>query len=156
MRITLLCLILLLLSVVGTVAAAETPFQVTVSPAVAEGAPGGSVLYTITITSASGFRDPIVVTMDVSSMGYSRHIDVGTYRGPYPATYTYTMDIPSNTPGGVSADVKVVSSSGAYQQQQLLTLTITGQGGPLDAFIGTITSLVNSVLKQISQLTGGG
>lgn len=150
MRITLLCLILLSLSVIGTIAAAETPFQVSVSPAVAEGPPGGSVAYRIQVTATSGFRDPIDVSMDVSSMGYSKHIVVGTSRGPYPATYPYTLDIPSNIPGGVSADVKVISSSGAYQQQQLLTLKITGQGGPLDAFIGTITSLVNSVLKQIS------
>lgn len=145
-----LCLILLCILPVS----AAAPYSFTVSPASAEGKPGDTVTYYITITGSSGFTSPIDFTMDVGSLGYSQSLVLGQHKGPYPKSFTYVLTIPQNVPTGVTADVTVSGRSGASLYQQTLKLKIKGSGGPVEDIIGVVTDLINTALREISKLTG--
>lgn len=147
-------LLLLVLLIGLPVSAASSPFSFTVSPVTASGKPGDMITYSVTITGNPGFNDPIDFTMDVGSLGYSKTMKLGTYKGPYPRSFTHVLTIPDNVPKGVTADVTVTGRSGQYTQQQYLKLKIKGDGGPLDDIIGTVTDLINTAIREISKLTG--
>jgi hypothetical protein len=137
------------------VVAQEAPYRFTVSPVSAEGKPGDTITYYISITADPGFKSPVDFTMDVSSMGYSKNFVLGTYEGPYPRSSTYVLTIPKNVPTGVTADVTINGRSGGYLQQQSLKLKIKGSGGPIEDITSMITDLINSAMKEIARLTGG-
>jgi len=144
-----------LLICIAPVVAQEAPYMFTVSPVSAEGRPGDTITYYISITADPGFTSSIDFTMDVSSMGYSKTFVLGTYEGPYPRSSTYVLTIPTNVPAGVTADVTITGRSGGYIQQQNLKLKIKGSGGPIEDITGIITDLINAALKEIAHLTGG-
>jgi hypothetical protein len=137
------------------VVAQEAPYSFTVSPVSAEGKPGDTITYYISITADPGFKSPVDFTLDVSSMGYSKNFVLGTYEGPYPRSSTYVLTIPKNVPTGVTADVTINGRSGGYLQQQSLKLKIKGSGGPIEDITSMITDLINTALKEIARLTGG-
>lgn len=147
-RITAL-LFLFLAAVVVAAASAAAPFSFSVTPERAEVAPGGSVAYTISITAGPGFDDPVSFTMDASSFGFSRSLDVGTSRGPYPQTISYTLQMPQEVPAGVTVKVTVTGSSGSDQVTQDLELAVKGQGGILESILGSITSVINAILSAL-------
>ena len=144
-----------LLICIVPVVAQDAPFRFTVSPVSAEGKPGDTITYYISITADPGFKNPIDFTMDVSSMGYSKNFVLGTYEGPYPRSSTYVLTIPQNVPTGVTTDVTINGRSGGYLQQQSLKLKIKGSGGPIEDITSIITDLINTALKAIARLTGG-
>jgi hypothetical protein len=144
-----------LLICIVPVVAQDAPYRFTVSPVSAEGKPGDTITYYISITADPGFKNPIDFTMDVSSMGYSKNFVLGTYEGPYPRASTYVLTIPQNVPTGVTADVTINGRSGGYLQQQSLKLKIKGSGGPIEDITSVITDLINTALKAIARLTGG-
>jgi len=148
--IRILALLLVLLAGVAvTAAAAAAPFSFTVTPEHAEAAPGSSVAYTITITASPGFSDPISFTMDASSFGISRSLDMGTSEGPYPQTISYTLEVPGEVPPGVTVKAKVTGTSGSDQVTQDLDLVVKGQGGIVETLLGTITSVINKILSAL-------
>jgi len=151
-----LAFVLLSLVLFGTVlvSAQTAPYSFSATPVSAEGKPGDTVTYHITITANSGFNSPIDFTMDVGSLGYSQTMELGTYQGPYPKSFTYILTIPENVPAGITADVTVNGKSGTYLQQQNLKLKITGNGGPLESIISAITDLINSAMREIASITG--
>jgi hypothetical protein len=144
-----------LLVCIVPVAGQEAPFKFSVSPVAAEGKPGDTISYSISITAVQGFNSPINFTMDVGSMGYSKSLMLGTYDGPYPKSYTYVLTIPQNVPTGVTADVMIYGKSGGYVQQQALKLKIKGSGGVIEDITSMITDLINTAMKEIARLTGG-
>jgi hypothetical protein len=147
-------LFLLVLVIMLPASAASSPFSFTVSPVTASGKPGDMITYSITITGNPGFNSPIDFTMDVGSMGYSKTLNLGTYQGPYPKSFTHILTIPDNVPKGVTADVTVKGTSGQYTEQKNLKLKIKGDGGPVEDIIGAVTDLINSAIREISKLTG--
>jgi hypothetical protein len=147
-------LFLLVLVIMVPVSAASSPYSFTVSPVTASGKPGDMISYSVTITGSQGFNSPIDFTMDVGSLGYSRTLNLGTYKGPYPKSFTYVLTIPDNVPTGVSADVTVKGKSGTYSEQQSLKLKIKGEGGPVEDIIGAFTDLINTAIREISKITG--
>jgi hypothetical protein len=144
----------LLLCIVPVVAQ-EAPYGFTVSPVSAEGKPGDTITYYITIAAETGFNNSIDFSMDVSAMGYSKNFVLGTYQGPYPRSFTYVLTIPENVPTGVTAAVTINGRSGGYLHIQELTLKIKGSGGPIEDITSIITDLINKALKEIARLTGG-
>jgi hypothetical protein len=142
-------LIVLLAGALVTAAAAAAPFSFSVTPGRAEVAPGGSVAYTISITAQPGFDDPISFTMDASSFGFSRSLDLGTSRGPYPQTISYTLEMPREVPPGVTVKATVTGTSGSDQVSQDLELAVKGQGGIAEALLGAINSIINSILSVL-------
>jgi len=144
-----------LLICIVPVVAQEAPYRFMVSPVSADGRPGDTITYDISITADPGFNSPINFTMEVSSMGYSKDFVLGTYEGPYPRSSTYVLTIPNNVPTGVTADVTITGRSGGYLQQQSLKLKIKGSGGPIEDITSIITDLINTALKEIARLTGG-
>jgi hypothetical protein len=147
-------LFLLVLIIILPASAASSPFSFTVSPVTASGKPGDMITYSVTITGNPGFNSPIDFTMDVGSLGYSKTLNLGTYKGPYPTSFNHVLTIPDNVPKGVTADVTVTGKSGQYTEQQYLKLKIKGDGGPVDDIIGTVTDLINTAIREISKLTG--
>jgi hypothetical protein len=112
------------------------------------------ITYYITIDANPGFNSPIDFTANVGSMGYTQTLNLGTYQGPYPKSFTYVLTIPQNVPAGVTADVTINGRSGQYLYQQTLTLKIKGQGGIVEDIISTVTDLINTAIREISRLTG--
>jgi hypothetical protein len=155
LHILMLVLLSLVLLVTIPASAQTAPYTFTVSPVSAEGKPGDTITYTITISANNGFNSPISFTMDVGSLGYSQNLVLGTYEGPYPKSFTYVLTIPQNVPTGVTADVTVNGKSGAYLQQQNLKLKIKGSGGPVEDITSMVTDLINTVLREIGRVTGG-
>jgi hypothetical protein len=147
-------LLFLILFCTVPVLAATAPYSFSVSPVSAEGNPGDTVTYHITITADSGFNSPVAFTMDVGSLGYSQHIVLGTYQGPYPKSFTYVLTIPQEVPAGITADVTVKGTSGTYLRQQDLSLKVTGNGGPLESVTSAITGLINTIMREIAGITG--
>ncbi len=136
------------------VLALTAPYSFSVSPVSAEGKPGDTVTYHITITANSGFNSPVDFTMDVGTLGYSQKIVLGTYQGPYPQSFTYILTIPQEVPTGITADVTVNGKSGTYLQQQNLKLKVTGNGGPIESVTSAITDLINTIMREIASITG--
>ncbi len=87
--------------------------------------------------------------MTVSTMGYTDTLDIGTYSGPYPRSFTYNLQVPPQIPGGVAAKVTITGSSSSHQFSQTLDLNVKGEGGPLEGIISAITSAINSLLKAL-------
>jgi hypothetical protein len=155
LHIIMLVLISLVLLVTIPASAQTAPYTFTVSPVSAEGKPGDTITYTITISANNGFNSPISFTMDVGSLGYSQNLVLGTYEGPYPKSFIYVLTIPQNVPTGVTADVTVNGKSGPYLQQQNLKLKIKGSGGPVEDITSMVTDLINTALREIGRVTGG-
>ena len=145
----LLGILVVILAVLAVPGAAAAPFSFTISPQSAQAAPGGSVPYTITINGNPGFNSPVTFVMKVSAAGYTDTVNLGTYNGPYPKTFTYTLPVPSQVPAGVAVKATVTGTSGADQYSQAVDLQVTGGGGPVESVISAITSAINSILQSL-------
>lgn len=137
--------------VIGCVSAA--PYSIDITPLSAEVPPGGSVTYNVVINAPPTFMDPIDFSFDVSSAGYQTVVNAGTYKGPYPKSFSYTLQIPSNLPGGINARVMVNAKSGSNLVQVPLDISIKGAGGPVEGIISAITSFINMIQSQIAGFT---
>jgi hypothetical protein len=149
-RYVLLLLICCFLFIWGVSAA---PYTIDITPVSATAPPGGSITYNVAINAPPTFTDPIDFSFDVSSAGYSTVVNAGTYQGPYPRTFSYTLQIPSNLPGGINAKVVVNAKSGSNLVQVPLDISIKGSGGPVESIISAITSFINTIQAQIAGLT---
>ena len=148
-RMIIVMVLIMAAFLAGSATAAVSSFSFTVSPQDVDAAPGSVVPYTMTITATPGFTDPIDFSMRVDSVGYSNTISLGTYKGPYPKTFSYNLQVPPQVPGGVSATVTVIGTSGSDQVTQTVNLHVKGAGGPLDGIISAITSALNSLLHTL-------
>lgn len=146
---TLLFGIVVICALLVAPAAAAAPFSFSITPASAEASPGSTVQYTVTVTASPGFSQPIDFSMKVQAAGYSDTLNLGTYSGPYPKTFTYNLQIPSQVPAGVSAVVAVTGTSGTDEVTQILNLKVTGAGGPLEGIVSAITSAINGILQAL-------
>ncbi|MEI6293319.1 MAG: hypothetical protein WCP36_06530 [Methanomicrobiales archaeon] len=133
--------------------ASAAPYSIDITPVSAQAAPGGSITYNVMINAPATFTDPIDFSFDVSSAGYQTVINAGTYQGPYPRSFSYTLQIPSNLPGGINAKVLVNAKSGSSLVRVPLDISIRGAGGPVESIISAITSFINTIQSQISGLT---
>lgn len=141
--------LILMASLLAFPAAAAAPFSFTVSPVSAEASPGSTVSYTVTISASPGFSRPVDFSMKIQAAGYSETLNLGTYSGPYPKTFTYSLDVPSQVPAGVSAVVAVTGTSGQDEVTQILNLKVVGEGGPQEGILSAITSAINSILQAL-------
>jgi hypothetical protein len=133
--------------------ASAAPYTIEITPVSAEAPPGGSVTYNVVISAPPAFSDPIDFSFDVSSAGYQTVVNAGTYKGPYPKSFSYTLQIPSNLPGGINAKVMVNAKSGSNLVQVPLDISIKGAGGPVESIISAITSFINMIQSQIAGIT---
>jgi hypothetical protein len=133
--------------------ASAAPYTIDITPVSAQAPPGGSIPYNVVINAPPTFTDPIDFSFDVSSAGYQTVINAGTYQGPYPRSFSYTLQIPSNLPGGINAKVVVNAKSGSNLVQVPLDISIKGAGGPVESIISAITSFINMIQSQIAGLT---
>jgi hypothetical protein len=147
-KCSIILLLILCMVCVGYVSAA--PYSIEITPKSAEAPPGGSITYNIVITATPTFSDPIDFSFDVSSAGYQTSVNAGTYNGPFPKSFSYTLQIPSNLPGGINAMVTVNAKSGSNLVQVPLEINIKGNGGPVESIISAITSFINMLQSQIA------
>jgi hypothetical protein len=133
--------------------ASAAPYSIDITPVSAQAPPGGLISYNVMINAPPTFTDPIDFTFDVSSAGYQTVINAGTYQGPYPRSFSYTLQIPSNLPGGINAKVVVNAKSGSSLVQVPLDISIKGAGGPVESIISAITSFISTIQSQIAGLT---
>lgn len=133
--------------------ATAAPYTIEITPVSAEVPPGGSVTYNVVISAPPAFSDPIDFSFDVSSAGYQTVVNAGTYKGPYPKSFSYSLQIPSNLPGGINAKVMVNAKSGSNLVQVPLDISIKGAGGPVESIISAITSFINMIQSQIAGIT---
>jgi hypothetical protein len=145
----LMVMLILMASLLAVPAAAAAPFSFTVTPVSAEASPGSTVTYTVAITASPGFSRPVDFSMKIQSAGYSETLDLGTYSGPYPETFTYSLPVPSQVPAGVSAVVAVTGASNQDEITQILNLKVTGEGGQQEGILSAITSALNSILHAL-------
>lgn len=128
------------------------PYSIGITPKSAEVPPGGTVTYNVRIDAQPGFNEPIDFSIDVSSAGYQTTVNAGTYKGPYPRSFTYNLQVPSSLPGGINAKAMLNARSGTDLVQVPLDISITGSGGPLESIISAITSFINTIQSAISRV----
>jgi len=134
--------------------ATAAPYTIDITPKSAEVSPGGTIVYTVQINAPPSFTDQIDFSFEVSSAGYQTVVNAGSYKGPYPKSFTYTLSIPSNIPAGLNANVIVNAKSSTNLEQVPLDISIKGAGGPVESIISAISSFINMLQSQIAGITG--
>jgi hypothetical protein len=100
-------------------------FTLLVTPVEARAAPGGTVLYSMTIEPEGGFHDQISLHLTVSAfLLYHETFDLGTVDPPYPKVFEYRFTVPSDVPSGITVKGVLTAEGGGYQDTVDLILHI--------------------------------
>jgi hypothetical protein len=100
-------------------------FTLLVTPVEARAAPGGTVLYSMTIEPEGGFHDQISLHLTASSLlVYRETFDLGTVDPPYPKVFEYRFTVPSDIPSGITVKGVLTAEGGGYQNTEDLILHI--------------------------------
>ena len=90
-------------------------FTLLVTPVEARAAPGGTVLYIMTIEPEGGFHDQISLHLTVSALlVYRETFDLGTIDPPYPKVFEYRFTVPSDVPSGITVKGVLTAEGGGY------------------------------------------
>jgi|GEM_PF-2340602 len=106
-------------------------YLITVSPVYATAHPGTDLEYSLTITAAPDFQQPVHLMLQIDAVVTSLEFDLGRVDPPYPKTVVTTVPIPSYLPGGVDVSGQVVGTSGGITQETAVELGIIGSGTPI-------------------------
>lgn len=108
--------------------APDSGYLITVSPEYATAYPGTDLDYSLTITAAPDFKEPVHLILHIDAVVTSLEYDLGRVNPPYPDTVVATVPIPSYLPGGIDVSGRVVGYGGGITQETAVVLGILGTG----------------------------
>jgi 16S rRNA G966 N2-methylase RsmD len=144
--ITTIVLSILLASSSFTVKAVDSgaPFSIIIEPDDLTVNVGDEVTYEISIEADEGFNESINFELEVSALTWQTSFEVGFMDPPYPQEFTYSFIIPEEIPIGITATAIVRGTSGVYEVEETVKLTIQKPipGFPIESVILGTASLV--------------
>lgn len=152
---TLLLIIVFVTPLLNAVTGVDAPFSINVEPKSLSAKAGDEVTYTLRIEAEEGYDGVIAFVLDVSALGYSTTLDLGTQFPPYPKDFEYSYTIPSEIPEGVTIEgVLTATDNMGYVQQENVEISIqsTGPGGDiLSWFLKALSDIWNAILSLFGQ-----
>lgn len=108
-----------------------TGYLITVSPAYATAYPGTDLEYSLTVTAAPDFQQPVYLVLHIDAVVTSLEYDLGRVDPPYPKTVLATVPIPSYLPGGIDVSGRVVGTGGGITRETSVELGLIGSGATI-------------------------